>query len=166
MACMQASVPELTDFAAESQRRSNYTAGRKTWRSPTPYCSPGMVERGPPSRSTSNWDTHSNVAGGFPNQCRDIDQACYGLIQDLKARPIPIDAGIWGGEFGSTIYSQGGLTKKRTTAATIIRLLHHVWSAAQQRRHSSTARPTTLLQHHQGPRASATSATVHLGYNH
>ena len=28
---------------------------------------------------------------------------------------------IWGGEFGRTIYSQGGLSQRRTTAAIIIR---------------------------------------------
>jgi arylsulfatase A-like enzyme len=48
----------------------------------------------------------------LPDQCRDVDQACYGLIQDLKNRGM-LDSTlvIWGGEFGRTIYSQGGLTK-------------------------------------------------------
>jgi len=61
----------------------------------------------------NNWDTHSNVAGRLPDQCRDVDQACYGLIQDLKQRGL-YDSTliIWGGEFGRTIYSQGGLTKQ------------------------------------------------------
>jgi hypothetical protein len=30
----------------------------------------------------NNWDTHGNVAGRLPSQCKDVDQACYGLIQD------------------------------------------------------------------------------------
>ncbi|NBY03262.1 MAG: DUF1501 domain-containing protein, partial [Planctomycetes bacterium] len=60
----------------------------------------------------NNWDTHGNVAGRLPDQCRDVDQACYGLIQDLKNRGM-LDSTlvIWGGEFGRTIYSQGGLSK-------------------------------------------------------
>jgi uncharacterized protein (DUF1501 family) len=61
----------------------------------------------------NNWDTHSNVAGRLPDQCRDVDQACYALIQDLKAQGL-LDSTliIWGGEFGRTIYSQGGLSKQ------------------------------------------------------
>ena len=48
----------------------------------------------------------------MPSQCKDVDQACAGLIQDLKSRGL-LDSTliIWGGEFGRTIYSQGGLTK-------------------------------------------------------
>jgi arylsulfatase A-like enzyme len=73
-----------------------------------------MVERG--VRFTqiyhNNWDTHGNVAGRLPSQCKDVDQACYGLVQDLKARGL-LDSTlvVWGGEFGRTIYSQGVLTK-------------------------------------------------------
>ena len=46
-------------------------------------------------------------------QCKDVDQACYGLVQDLKQRGL-LDSTlvVWGGEFGRTIYSQGGLTKE------------------------------------------------------
>ncbi|MGZ4987570.1 MAG: DUF1501 domain-containing protein, partial [Limisphaerales bacterium] len=46
-------------------------------------------------------------------QCKDVDQACYGLIQDLKQRGLlESTLVIWGGEFGRTIYSQGGLSKE------------------------------------------------------
>jgi arylsulfatase A-like enzyme len=47
----------------------------------------------------------------MPSQCKDVDQACWGLIQDLKSRGL-LDQTlvIWGGEFGRTIYSQGGLS--------------------------------------------------------
>ena len=58
----------------------------------------------------NNWDTHGNVAGRLPSQCKDIDQPCWGLIQDLKHRGLLDETlVIWGGEFGRTIYSQGGL---------------------------------------------------------
>ncbi len=44
---------------------------------------------------------------------KDVDQACYGLIRDLKVRGMLDETLIvWGGEFGRTIYSQGGLSKQ------------------------------------------------------
>jgi arylsulfatase A-like enzyme len=59
----------------------------------------------------NNWDNHANVAGRLPSQCRDVDQPCYGLIQDLKQRGLfDKTLVIWGGEFGRTIYSQGQLS--------------------------------------------------------
>ena len=60
----------------------------------------------------NNWDTHANTAVRLPSQCKDVDQACYALIQDLKARGL-LDSTlvVWGGEFGRTIYTQGALTK-------------------------------------------------------
>ena len=40
-----------------------------------------------------------------------VDQACYGLITDLKNKGLLNKTLIiWGGEFGRTIYSQGKLT--------------------------------------------------------
>lgn len=51
------------------------------------------------------------VPGDLPNQCRDIDQASYGLIQDLKQRGLLDDTlVVWSGEFGRTTYCQGALT--------------------------------------------------------
>jgi arylsulfatase A-like enzyme len=44
-------------------------------------------------------------------QCKEIDRACYGLIQDLKQRKLLDETlVVWGGEFGRTAYSQGKLT--------------------------------------------------------
>jgi uncharacterized protein (DUF1501 family) len=61
----------------------------------------------------NNWDHHANAGGRMPSQCKDIDQACYGLLEDLKLRGLLEDTlVIWGGEFGRTIYSQGGLSKE------------------------------------------------------
>jgi uncharacterized protein (DUF1501 family) len=61
----------------------------------------------------NNWDHHANVNGRMPSQCGDVDQACAGLIRDLKARGM-FDSTliIWGGEFGRTVYSQGGVSKE------------------------------------------------------
>jgi arylsulfatase A-like enzyme len=58
------------------------------------------------------WDVHGDLPAVLPSQCKDVDQACYGLVQDLKQRGMLDDTlVIFGGEFGRTIYSQGKLTK-------------------------------------------------------
>jgi hypothetical protein len=58
------------------------------------------------------WDQHAVLPTDLPNQCRDVDQACYGLITDLKQRGMLDDTlVVWGGEFGRTIYCQGRLTR-------------------------------------------------------
>lgn len=57
------------------------------------------------------WDQHGDVANALPNQCRDIDQPSWALVQDLKQRGLLEDTlVIWGGEFGRTVYCQGKLT--------------------------------------------------------
>src|SRR3954453_17167283 len=72
-----------------------------------------MVQRGVPINQIyhNNWDHHGNLTGRMAFQCKDVDQPCYGLIQDLKSRGL-LDATlvIWGGECGRPIYSQGGLS--------------------------------------------------------
>jgi uncharacterized protein (DUF1501 family) len=61
----------------------------------------------------NNWDHHSNVGGRMPDQCKDVDKPCYALLEDLKQRGMLDDTLIiWGGEFGRTIYSQGGLSRQ------------------------------------------------------
>jgi hypothetical protein len=114
---MQASVPELTDIAREPE--STFKLYGDAAKKPGTFANTvlqarRMVERGVRFIQVyhNNWDTHGNVAGRLPDQCRDVDQACYGLIQDLKHRGLyDSTLVIWGGEFGRTIYSQGGLTK-------------------------------------------------------
>lgn len=113
---MQASVPELTDFSNEPESTFRLY-GEKSRESGTfantALLARRMVERGVRFVQIyhNNWDTHSNVAGRLPDQCRDVDQPCFALIQDLKQRGLLDDTlVIWGGEFGRTIYSQGGLS--------------------------------------------------------
>jgi len=58
------------------------------------------------------WDQHGSLPKQIRGQCKDIDQACAGLVKDLKQRGMFEDTLIvCGGEFGRTIYSQGKLTK-------------------------------------------------------
>jgi hypothetical protein len=113
---MQQSVPELTNIASEPE--STFRLYGEQARNPGTFANTvlqarRMVERGVRFIQVyhNNWDTHANVAGRLPDQCRDVDQACWGLVQDLKAKGL-FDSTliIWGGEFGRTIYSQGGLT--------------------------------------------------------
>jgi hypothetical protein len=115
---MQASVPELTDLSREPEsvfRLYGEDARRPGTFANTVLLARRLVERGVRFVQIyhNNWDTHANVAGRLPMQCRDIDQACYGLIQDLKHRGLyDSTLVIWGGEFGRTIYSQGGLSHR------------------------------------------------------
>jgi hypothetical protein len=113
---MQASVPELT--AVENEPESTYALYGDAAKKPGTFASSALLARRLVERGVrfvqiylNNWDHHSNVGGRLPSQCKDIDQATYGLIQDLKARGL-FDSTliIWGGEFGRTIYSQGGLS--------------------------------------------------------
>jgi hypothetical protein len=114
---MQSSVPELTDLGKEPA--STFELYGEEARKPGSFANSVLLARRLVERGTrfvqiyhNNWDTHGNVAGRLPSQCKDVDQACYGLIQDLKRKGM-FDSTlvIWGGEFGRTIYSQGGLSK-------------------------------------------------------
>jgi hypothetical protein len=113
---MQASVPELTDFSKEPAGTFElYGAEAKKAGSfaNSALLARRLVERGVRFVQIyhNNWDHHANVSGRLPDQCRDVDQPCYALIQDLKQRGLLDETLIiWGGEFGRTIYSQGGLT--------------------------------------------------------
>jgi uncharacterized protein (DUF1501 family) len=115
---MQASVPELTNIASEPESVMRLYGDAA--RNPGTFANSVLMARRMVERGVrfvqiyhNNWDTHANVAGRLPDQCRDVDQACYGLIQDLKRKGL-FDSTliIWGGEFGRTIYSQGGLTRQ------------------------------------------------------
>jgi hypothetical protein len=115
---MQASVPELTDLASEPE--STFQLYGEASRRPGSLANTMLLARRMTERGVrfvqiyhNNWDTHANVAGRLPDQCRDLDQAAYGLITDLKQRGLFDETlVIWGGEFGRTIYSQGGLSRR------------------------------------------------------
>jgi hypothetical protein len=115
---MQASVPDLTEIASEPD--STYKLYGDAAKEPGTFANTALLARRMVERGVrfvqiyhNNWDTHANVAGRLPDQCRDVDQACYGLVQDLKQRGMLDETlVIWGGEFGRTIYSQGGLSKQ------------------------------------------------------
>ncbi|HLQ45581.1 MAG TPA: DUF1501 domain-containing protein, partial [Planctomycetaceae bacterium] len=115
---MQSSVPELTNLATESA--ATFKLYGDEVQKPGTFANTVLLARRLVERGVrfvqvyiNNWDTHANVAGRLPDQCRDVDQPCYALVQDLKQRGLLDDTlVIWGGEFGRTIYSQGGLSRQ------------------------------------------------------
>ncbi len=113
---MQASVPELTDITKEPAHIFDLYG--EDAKKPGSFANSVLMARRLTERGVrfvqiyhNNWDHHSNVGIRMPSQCRDIDQPVHALIEDLKQRGMFEDTLIiWGGEFGRTIYSQGGLT--------------------------------------------------------
>jgi hypothetical protein len=113
---MQSSVPELTDLSKESE--STYALYGEDAKKGGTFANSCLMARRLTERGVRfvqvyhrGWDVHGNLPEVLPSQCRDIDQGCWGLIQDLKQRGMLDDTlVICGGEFGRTIYSQGKLT--------------------------------------------------------
>lgn len=113
---MQSSVPELTDLSKEPD--STYKLYGEEARKPGTFSYNALMARRLAERGVRfvqlymrGWDVHGDLPEVLPSQCKDVDQALYGLVQDLKQRGMLDDTiVIWGGEFGRTIYSQGKLT--------------------------------------------------------
>lgn len=115
---MQASVPELMDLSQENEE--TFKLYGEDARTPGTFAACCLNARRLAERGVRNiqifhrgWDAHNNLVGEHEDQCRDIDQACAGLIKDLKRKGMLDDTlVVWGGEFGRTAYCQGKLTKK------------------------------------------------------
>lgn len=114
---MQSSVPELADLSGEAEHTyALYGEESKTRGS---FANSALMARRLLERGVRfvqifhrGWDQHGNLPRDIADQCKDVDQGCYGLIQDLKMRGMLEDTlVIWGGEFGRTVYSQGALTE-------------------------------------------------------
>ena len=91
---MQSSVPELTAITNEPD--STYRLYGEEAKKPGTFGHSALLARRMIERGVrfvqiyhNNWDTHFNVGGRLPSQCRDVDQPCTGLIRDLKC------AGFW-----------------------------------------------------------------------
>ena len=115
---MQSSVPELTQVTAEPD--STYQLYGEEAKKAGSFAYSALMARRLVERGVrfvqiyhNNWDHHGNLGGRMPSQCRDVDQPIHGLITDLKNRGLFDETLIiWGGEFGRTIYSQGGLSRE------------------------------------------------------
>ncbi len=111
---MQMSVPELSDMSDEPAATWElYGEEAKTPGSFAYNClmARRLAERG--VRMTQvyrrGWDLHAGLTGDLPKLCAATDRATYALITDLKRRGMFDDTlVVWGGEFGRTVYSQGG----------------------------------------------------------
>ncbi|MGV3484552.1 MAG: DUF1501 domain-containing protein [Planctomycetaceae bacterium] len=104
---MQARAPELADADDESaETRALYGAeqGKPSFANNC-LLARRLVERGVRFVQVyhAGWDHHSNVEGGLRNMCKQTDQACAGLIRDLRRRGLLDETlVVWGGEFGRT----------------------------------------------------------------
>jgi uncharacterized protein (DUF1501 family) len=114
---MQASIPELADLSKEPE--STYALYGDEARNRGSFASSALMARRLVERGVRfvqifhrGWDQHGTLPRDIASQCKDVDQACYGLVQDLKQRGLLDDTlVIWGGEFGRTVYCQGTLTE-------------------------------------------------------
>lgn len=106
---MQQRAPELMDFSQESEETLGLY-GAKPGDGKAAFANNCLLARRLAERGVrfiqvyhSGWDHHSNVEGGVKGQCKQTDQACAALIQDLKRRNMLDDTlVVWGGEFGRT----------------------------------------------------------------
>ena len=112
---MQASVPELTDLSREPDRVLD--AYGPDVRKPGSFAANCLLARRLAERGVRfiqlyhrGWDNHGGLPTNIPKQCQDVDQPPAALVTDLKQRGMLDDTlVIWGGEFGRTVYGQGGL---------------------------------------------------------
>jgi hypothetical protein len=110
---MQSSAPELMDLSREPKHILDQYGAEPGKASFANDCllARRLVERGVRFVQIYHeaWDQHSNLTKDIAINCKDTDQACTALIQDLKQRGMLEDTlVIWGGEFGRTPMVQGG----------------------------------------------------------
>jgi hypothetical protein len=114
---MQTSVPDLLDISKEPKHILDLYGPDVS--KPGSYASNCLFARRLAERNVRfiqlfhmGWDHHGGLPNAIKGQCKDVDKATAALITDLKQRGLLEDTLIvWGGEFGRTIYSQGGITE-------------------------------------------------------
>jgi uncharacterized protein (DUF1501 family) len=114
---LQASIPELAELGQEPE--STFALYGEDARVRGNFASSALMARRLVERGVRfvqifhrGWDQHGTLPRDLAAQCKDVDQACYGLVQDLKQRGLLDDTlVIFGGEFGRTVYCQGALTE-------------------------------------------------------
>ena len=109
---MQIAVPEVFDISKEPKQVHQMYGTRPGEASFANNCllARRLIEKGVRYVQLYDWgwDIHGTGPGDdllnqFPKKCRDVDQACATLIQDLKQRGLLEETlVIWGGEFGRT----------------------------------------------------------------
>src|SRR2546425_1170580 len=110
---MQSSAPELMDVSQEPKPILDMYGADPGKPSFANNCllARRLVERGVRFVQLYHeaWDQHDHLVEDIQQNCKDTDQACAALLQDLKQRGMLDDTlVIWGGEFGRTPMVQGG----------------------------------------------------------
>jgi uncharacterized protein (DUF1501 family) len=113
---MQASVPEVANFADEPQHVLDLYGPEV--KQPGTFAANCVLARRLAERGVrfiqlyhQGWDHHGGLPAGIKRQCQETDQPSAALLADLQQRGMLEDTlVIWGGEFGRTNYSQGTLT--------------------------------------------------------
>ena len=116
---MQTAVPDLMDTSSEPQH--TFDLYGENARTPGTFAANCLLARRLAEQGVRfiqlyhrGWDQHGDLPRDLPLQCGDIDQPSAGLITDLKQRGMLDETlVIWGGEFGRTVYAQGGLNMER-----------------------------------------------------
>ena len=112
---MQSAAPALVDLSGETpETQSLYGLDQKETQDFGRRCllARRLLERGVRFVQLFHrgWDQHGGLPSNLPKQCHDIDQPQAALIRDLQQRGLLDDTlVVWGGEFGRTVYGQGGL---------------------------------------------------------
>jgi hypothetical protein len=114
---MQSSVPELMDTTGEPQETFDLYGPES--RTPGTYAANALLARRLIERGVRfvqlyhrDWDQHDNLPGQLAINAKETDQPSAALVTDLKQRGLLDDTLIiWGGEFGRTVYAQGGASK-------------------------------------------------------
>jgi hypothetical protein len=110
---MQASVPEVTNFADEPAHVLDLYG--PDVRDPGTFAANCLLARRLAERGVrfiqlyhQDWDHHGGLKKGLASECRQTDQPAAALVQDLAMRGMLDDTlVVWGGEFGRTNYCQG-----------------------------------------------------------
>jgi hypothetical protein len=109
---MQTSVPELMDLGKESAKTLELYGTKGGDGSFAANC---LLARRLAQRGVRfiqlyhrDWDHHGGIKNDIPVVAKEVDQACYALITDLKNHGMLNDTlVVWGGEFGRTPMAQG-----------------------------------------------------------
>lgn len=117
---MQSSIPELTEFAAESKATKQLYGMESDDPHTRGYgaqclLARRLIERGVrfvevtcAKVGADRWDQHSRLKDGHERNAHAVDQPIAGLIKDLKVRGLLEETLIvWTGEFGRTPFAQG-----------------------------------------------------------
>lgn len=110
---MQASAPEVMDLSREPKHVLDMYGAKPGEPSFANTCllARRLVQQGVRFVEIFHeaWDQHGNLVNDLRKNCKDTDQACAALIQDLKQQGLLDETLIiWGGEFGRTPMVQGG----------------------------------------------------------